>query len=121
MRNIFLASLGPKTSDGFRGFYVPIGKSGGCHFKVAICDLKTGRGQHRKYLPYDFTEHGAIMVAMVLNSPRARSTWFLLNFLVYFFVESEIAIIDRTISLDEDRRVNLEFLVAHQFNNVFAR
>ncbi len=33
--------------------------------------LKTGRGQHRKYLPYVFTEHGAIMAAMVLGSPRA--------------------------------------------------
>ena len=33
--------------------------------------LKTGRGQHRKYLPYAFTEHGAIMAAMVLNSVRA--------------------------------------------------
>jgi hypothetical protein len=33
--------------------------------------LKTGRGQHRKYLPYVFTEHGAIMAANVLNSPRA--------------------------------------------------
>jgi hypothetical protein len=33
--------------------------------------LKPGRGQHRKYLPYVFTEHGAIMAASVLNSPRA--------------------------------------------------
>lgn len=33
--------------------------------------LKTGRGQHRKYLPYVFTEHGALMAASVLNSPRA--------------------------------------------------
>ena len=33
--------------------------------------LKAGRGQHRKYLPYAFTEHGAIMAATVLNSPRA--------------------------------------------------
>lgn len=31
----------------------------------------SGRGQHRKYLPYVFTEHGAIMAAMVLGSPRA--------------------------------------------------
>jgi hypothetical protein len=30
-----------------------------------------GRGQHRKYLPLVFTEHGAIMAANVLNSPRA--------------------------------------------------
>lgn len=33
--------------------------------------LNSGRGQHRKYLPYAFTEHGAVMVAMVLNSLRA--------------------------------------------------
>lgn len=33
--------------------------------------LKTGRGQHRKYQPYVFTEHGAIMAATILNSPRA--------------------------------------------------
>ena len=33
--------------------------------------LKTGRGQHRKYAPFAFTEHGAIMAATVLASPRA--------------------------------------------------
>ncbi len=33
--------------------------------------LKTGRGQHRKYLPYALTEHGVKMAAMLLNSPRA--------------------------------------------------
>jgi hypothetical protein len=30
-----------------------------------------GRGQHRKYLPWVFTEHGAIMAATILRSPRA--------------------------------------------------
>lgn len=29
------------------------------------------RGQNIKYLPHAFTEHGAIMAATVLNSPRA--------------------------------------------------
>ncbi len=29
------------------------------------------RGQHRKYLPLVFTEHGAIMAATILRSPRA--------------------------------------------------
>ena len=29
------------------------------------------RGHHRKYLPYVFTEHGAIMATTVLNTPRA--------------------------------------------------
>jgi len=33
--------------------------------------LKSGRGAHRKYLPYAFSEHGAVMAAMVLSSPRA--------------------------------------------------
>ena len=33
--------------------------------------LKLGRGAHRKYLPYAFTEHGAIMAATIVNSPRA--------------------------------------------------
>jgi hypothetical protein len=33
--------------------------------------LKAGRGKHRKYLPYVFTEHGAIMAATILNSPHA--------------------------------------------------
>jgi hypothetical protein len=34
-----------------------------------IATLK--RGQHAKYLPHAFTEHGAIMAATVLNSPEA--------------------------------------------------
>jgi len=33
--------------------------------------LEPGRGQNIKFLPYAFTEHGAIMAATVLNSPRA--------------------------------------------------
>jgi phage regulator Rha-like protein len=33
--------------------------------------LKIGRGHHRKYLPYVFTEHGTIMLANVLNSPTS--------------------------------------------------
>jgi hypothetical protein len=35
--------------------------------------LKTGRGQHRKYLPYAFTEQGVAMLSSVLRSPRAIS------------------------------------------------
>jgi hypothetical protein len=33
--------------------------------------LKTGRGQHRKYDPYVFTEQGVAMLSSVLRSPRA--------------------------------------------------
>ncbi len=41
--------------------------------RLQFATLKTGRGQHRKYLPYVFTEHGAIMAATMLNSPRATA------------------------------------------------
>jgi hypothetical protein len=33
--------------------------------------LDRGPGQHAKYLPYVFTEHGAIMAATILNSSNA--------------------------------------------------
>ena len=33
--------------------------------------LKDGRGQHRKYLPYAFTEQGVAMLSSVLSSDRA--------------------------------------------------
>jgi hypothetical protein len=33
--------------------------------------LKTGRGQHRKYLPYAFTEQGVAMLSSVVHSNRA--------------------------------------------------
>jgi phage regulator Rha-like protein len=36
-----------------------------------IVTLKTGRGQHRKYLPYAFTEQGVAMLSSVLKSQRA--------------------------------------------------
>jgi hypothetical protein len=37
-----------------------------------IVTLKSGRGEHRKYPPLAFSEHGAIMAATILNSPRAE-------------------------------------------------
>ena len=33
--------------------------------------LKTGRGKHRKYLPFVFTEQGVAMLSGILNSDRA--------------------------------------------------
>lgn len=36
-----------------------------------IGTLKTGRGQHKKYMPYAFTEQGVAMLSGVLHSDRA--------------------------------------------------
>ena len=40
-------------------------------FKITICDLKTGRGQYSKYLPFAFTEQGVAMLSSVLNNEKA--------------------------------------------------
>jgi hypothetical protein len=39
--------------------------------QIAASSKTGGRGRHRKYLPWAFTEHGALMAANVLRSPRA--------------------------------------------------
>ena len=36
-----------------------------------IVTLKTGRGQHRKFMPYAFTEQGVAMLSGLLNSDMA--------------------------------------------------
>lgn len=41
------------------------------NLRSQIVTLKTGRGQHRKYPPYAFTEQGVAMLSSVLRSKRA--------------------------------------------------
>lgn len=36
-----------------------------------VVTLKAGRGQHRKFMPYAFTEQGVAMLSGVLNSDKA--------------------------------------------------
>ena len=48
-----------------------------CHFCLdnrglpQFATLKKKRGEHEKYLPYAFTEHGVVMLSSVLRSERA--------------------------------------------------
>lgn len=56
--------------------------------------LETGRGKHSKYLPYVFTEYGALMLANVLKSKRA--------------IEASIAIVRAFIQLREALATNKE-------------
>jgi hypothetical protein len=46
-------------------------RSGTSALRSQIATLKRGRGQHRKYLPYAFTEQGVAMLSSVLRSGRA--------------------------------------------------
>ena len=41
------------------------------HLRYQSGTLKNGRGRHRKYLPYAFTEQGVAMLSSVLRSERA--------------------------------------------------
>ena len=41
------------------------------HLRYQLGTLKAGRGRHRKYLPYVFTEQGVAMLSSVLRSERA--------------------------------------------------
>lgn len=41
------------------------------YLRSQIVTLKPGRGKHRKYQPYVFTEQGVAMLSSVLNSDRA--------------------------------------------------
>ena len=47
------------------------GTSGSESKRSQIATLKLGRGQHRKYRPWAFTEHGALQAANILRSDRA--------------------------------------------------
>lgn len=51
-------------------FQLPIQEVSALRSQSAILESK-GRGQHPKYLPYAFTEHGTVMAATVLNSQVA--------------------------------------------------
>src|SRR5271155_5317944 len=70
-----------------------------------IATLKLGRGQHRKYLPYVFTEHGAIMAATILNSSRA--------------VEMSVYVVRAFVQLRELLASNKE--LAHRFAQLETR
>ncbi len=56
--------------------------------------LKPGRGQHRKYMPLVFTEHGAVMLASVLKSSLA--------------VQASIAVVDAFVRLRRTLDTNRE-------------
>ncbi len=65
----FMFQLTPTEAESLRSQIVTLNAR-----DVSVADAARGpwrRGRHRKYLPYAFTEHGAIMAATVLNSERA--------------------------------------------------
>lgn len=84
-------------------FLLTAAEHGALRSQFAI--LKRGRGQHRKYLPRVFTEHGALMAASVLNSDRAVA---MSVYVIRAFVEmretlsANDAILKRLAEIDRD-------------------
>ena len=70
-----------------------------------IVTLKPGRGSNTKFLPYAFTEHGAIQAANVLNSPRA--------------IAMGVYVVRAFVQLRELMSTNKE--LAHRFEQLEAR
>ena len=84
--------------------------------------LKSGRGQHRKYLPYAFTEQGVAMLSSVLRSPRAVEVNIqimraFVRLRQLLSVHKELA--QRLAKLEEQMR-HRDHAVAQQFQQVFA-
>src|SRR5437667_8421595 len=65
----FMFQLTAEEAESLRS---QIATSKAMSLRSQIVTLKpTGRGRHRKYLPYVFTEQGVAMLSSVLNSERA--------------------------------------------------
>ncbi len=84
--------------------------------------LKSGRGRHRKYLPYAFTEQGVAMLSSVLRSPRAVEVNIqimraFVRLRQLLGADKELA--DRLTKLEEQMRQR-DHAVAQQFQQVFA-
>ncbi len=52
-------------------FMFQLGEAEMVCLRSQIVTLKNGRGQHRKFLPFAFTEQGVAMLSSVLRSPRS--------------------------------------------------
>ncbi|HEV7607600.1 MAG TPA: ORF6N domain-containing protein [Steroidobacteraceae bacterium] len=83
--------------------------------------LNAGRGSNVKHPPLAFTEHGAIMVATVLNSPRAVQ---MTVFVVRAFVKMREgllvnAVLAREIAALKARMDTMDASTRNQFEQVF--
>lgn len=78
------------------------------NLRSQIVTLKTpGRGRHRKYLPLVFTEHGAIMTATILRSPRAVA---MSIYVVRAFVQMREALLTNAVILKRLAQVDRKLL-----------
>lgn len=87
-----------------------------------IATLDRGRGRHRKYVPTVFTEHGAIMAATVLNSPRAveMSVYVVRAFVKLRDVFASNTELARKLEALEESIATLDATTRRQFEEVYG-
>ena len=66
----FMFQLTKEEFEGLR-FQIETLEKGDKPLRLQTETLKKSRGQHRKYLPYTFTEQGVAMLSGILNSDKA--------------------------------------------------
>jgi len=70
---VALNQAGTRNPEGFAAhFMFQLNAEEDKALRSQIATLKTGRGQHRKYRPYVFIEHGAIMEAARMQRGGGR-------------------------------------------------
>ena len=84
--------------------------------------LDAGRGRHRKYPPFAFTEHGAIMAATILNSPTAieMSVYVVRAFVRLRAVLASHTELSRKLAALEKSVSSLDASTHRQFDEVYA-
>jgi hypothetical protein len=65
------SQIATSTKDKLNWSQFATGSAASARLRSQNATLKTGRGRHRKYRPYAFTEHGALQAANILNSANA--------------------------------------------------
>ena len=70
--NAFRFQLTQNECDSLRSQSVTLNAD--ADLRLQVTTLETGRGKHRKYLPYAFTEPGVAMLSAVLHSETAIQT-----------------------------------------------
>lgn len=103
-------------------FLLQISASEWDSLRSQIVILETGRGKHRKFLPVAFTEHGAIMAATILNSPRAveMSVYVVRAFVKLREVLASHVELARKLETLEKSVASLDANTRRQFEEVYA-
>jgi ORF6N domain len=103
-------------------FLLQLTEAEGDSLRSQFVTLKSGRGQHRKYQPMAFTEHGAIMAATILNSPRAveMSVYVVRAFVKLREVLASHADLARKLEALEKSVASLDANTRRQFEEVYG-